>query len=313
MSNHDLNYQLICPQCRNPVPNIVEEFASGDLVCGDCGLVLGDRIIDVRSEWRTFANDDGDDPSRVGAASNPLLDGSQLDTIISKSDGGSGIARDLNKIHGRSTAVKGERNLVQAYKDISSLCDRMGLTKLISDIAKQLYKRVEDEKILRGKSTESIVATCIFIACRQENVPRTFKEIYTYTRVPKREIGRCYRTLSKHLSTNVGAMYSEDLMSRFCSHLDLPMHIQRVAIDITKRAKDLGTLAGKSPVSVAAACIYMVSHLLASPKTPKDIANVAGVSETTIKNSYKSLYKMREQLITPDITKNASLDLLPPP
>lgn len=56
----NLNVKLTCPDCRINPPHIVEEFASGDLVCGDCGLVLGDRIIDTRSEWRTFANDEGD-------------------------------------------------------------------------------------------------------------------------------------------------------------------------------------------------------------------------------------------------------------
>lgn len=56
----NLNVKLICPDCKNDPPQIVEEFASGDLVCGDCGLILGDRIIDTRSEWRTFANDEGD-------------------------------------------------------------------------------------------------------------------------------------------------------------------------------------------------------------------------------------------------------------
>jgi transcription initiation factor TFIIB len=48
----DLAVRLICPECRDPNPNIVEEFGSGDLVCGNCGLVLGDRIVDTRSEWR---------------------------------------------------------------------------------------------------------------------------------------------------------------------------------------------------------------------------------------------------------------------
>ena len=48
----DLNVRLICPECRDPNPKIVEEFSSGDLVCGGCGLVLGDRIVDTRSEWR---------------------------------------------------------------------------------------------------------------------------------------------------------------------------------------------------------------------------------------------------------------------
>lgn len=46
----DLNLRLLCPDCKNDPPNLVEEFASGDLVCGDCGLVVGDKIIDTRSE-----------------------------------------------------------------------------------------------------------------------------------------------------------------------------------------------------------------------------------------------------------------------
>lgn len=51
----DLAVRLICPDCRDPNPNIIEEFSSGDLVCGTCGLVLGDRVVDTRSEWRVSA------------------------------------------------------------------------------------------------------------------------------------------------------------------------------------------------------------------------------------------------------------------
>lgn len=259
--------------------------------------VLGDRIIDTRSEWRTFANDEGDDPSRVGAAANPLLDGNQLDTVISRRDGGSGAAKDLNKVHGRATAVKGERNLVQAYKEISAMCDAISLSKLVSDTAKQLYKRVEDEKLLRGKSSDAIIAACIFIACRQEKVGRTFREICALTRVPKKEIGRCYKALQSKLQTNTTVMNSEDLMSRFCSNLNLPIYVQKTGVELVKRAKELGTLAGKSPISVAAACIYLVSYLYRMAKGTKDIAHVAGVSEVTIKNAYKTLYTERKLLI----------------
>ncbi|KAI9025320.1 cyclin-like protein [Phycomyces nitens] len=296
----NLSVKLICPDCRVDPPQIVEEFASGDLVCGECGLVLGDRIIDTRSEWRTFANDEGDDPSRVGAAANPLLDGNQLDTIISRIDGGTGAARDLNRVHGRATAVRGERNLVQIYKEISAMCDSISLSKLVSDTAKQLYKRVEDEKLLRGKSSDAIVAACIFIACRQENVGRTYREICALTRVTKKEIGRCYKALQSKLQTNTTIMNSEDLMSRFCSNLQLPNYVQKSGVDLVKRAKELGTLAGKSPISVAAACIYLVSYLFKQPKTTREIAHVAGVSEVTIKTAYKSLFAEKERLINLD-------------
>ncbi|EIE77922.1 hypothetical protein G6F57_006045 [Rhizopus arrhizus] len=293
----NLNINLMCPDCKIVPPHIVEEFASGDLVCGDCGLVLGDRIIDTRSEWRTFANDEGDDPSRVGAAANPLLDGNQLDTVISRRDGGTGAAKDLNKVHGRATAIKGERNLVQAYKEIGAMCDSISLSKIVSDTAKQLYKRVEDEKLLRGKSSDAIIAACIFIACRQEKVGRTFREICALTRVPKKEIGRCCKSLQLKLQTNTTIMNSEDLMLRFCSNLQLANYVQKAGIDLVKRVKELGTLAGKSPISVAAACIYLVSYLYRQPKATREIAHVAGVSEVTIKTAYKTLYAEKESLL----------------
>ena len=53
----DLNVALICPDCKENPPNLVEEFSAGDTICGSCGRVLADRIIDTRSEWRTFSND----------------------------------------------------------------------------------------------------------------------------------------------------------------------------------------------------------------------------------------------------------------
>ena len=52
----------------------------------------------TKGSAKTFANDEDDDPSRVGAAMDPLIDGmEQLDTVISFRDGGSGIARELQR------------------------------------------------------------------------------------------------------------------------------------------------------------------------------------------------------------------------
>ncbi|KAJ2826589.1 transcription initiation factor IIB, partial [Coemansia sp. 'formosensis'] len=144
------NVVLECPYCRDKVPNLVDDFASGDCICGNCGLVLGDRIVDTRSEWRTFVNEEGDDPSRVGNAANPFLDGAQLDTLISRNgDNGSGLARDLNRTQGRTTAQRHERNPVQAYKEISALCDAYDMPRTTVDIAKQLYRRAEKDNLLR--------------------------------------------------------------------------------------------------------------------------------------------------------------------
>jgi len=321
----DLAVRLICPECRDPNPNIVEEFGSGDLVCCTCGLVLGDRIVDTRSEWCTFANDEGDDPSRVGAASDPLMEGmEQLETVISFRDGGSGIARELQRAASRSQNARAERNLLTAFRDISNWCDQFSLPRTISDIAKQLYKRSDEEKLLRGKPLEAVLAACIFIACRQAHVPRTFREICNLTRVSKKTLGQCYKALEQAFNLTPGATAHalsssssttgpENLLVRYCNHLDLPPALQSMCSDIIIEARNLGIADGRSPVSIAGGAIYFTSHLMGKPKSAREISTVAGVSEGTIKLVYRLYYAERHKLVKEEWIKDgkANIDLLP--
>lgn len=185
----NLNVKLMCPECRIMPPDIVERFSEGDMVCGNCGLVLGDRIVDTRSEWRTFSNDDqgNDDPSRVGDAGNPLLDSNQLDTMISYGQPGSNLGRDLNRLQSKSNDKK-DTVLQSAFSKISQMCEAFLLPKMVQDAAKEAYKIVYDDRKLKGKSQESIMAAAIFIACRHSGVARTFKEIWALTSVPRRRL-----------------------------------------------------------------------------------------------------------------------------
>jgi transcription initiation factor TFIIB len=315
----EITYKLVCPQCRNPHPNLIEEFAAGDLVCGDCGTVVGDRIIDTRSEWRTFASDSGsggghpDDPSRVGGPGNPLLDRAHLETAISAKDGYTGAARELGRLQGKTSFRPGERSLLAAFRAIGAMCERVGLPRLIADRAKQLYKLVEDERLTRGKVNDGIVAACIYVACRQEKVPRTFKEISALTLVSKKDIGRCYKLLAPLLETRVSSVSMDDFMARFCSHLGLGMDVQRLAVVILQRVAALGVAAGKSPTSIAAAGLFMTCQLLPQArKSPKDIAFISGVSEVTIKNTYKDLLLRKHDLVPSDLVPKSAIDSLTP-
>lgn len=57
----------------HPDAQLIEDYRAGDMICSECGLVVGDRVIDVGSEWRTFSNEkSGVDPSRVGGPGKQL-------------------------------------------------------------------------------------------------------------------------------------------------------------------------------------------------------------------------------------------------
>lgn len=195
----NLNVRLTCRDCREDPPNLFEDHASGDLICASCGLVLQERSIDQSSEWRTFSNDDqgNDDPSRVGDGPNALLNGAQLNTMIAYGDGMK--SKELHRAQNRANLDKGNKQLLQAYKQIGALCDGWQLPPSVADTAKHIYKSADESKMFKGKSSEALIAGCVFLACRRSNVPRSFREVTELTRVSKKEIGRVFKLLESFL------------------------------------------------------------------------------------------------------------------
>lgn len=326
----NLNITLACPECKTYPPDLIERFSEGDIVCGSCGLVLSDRVVDTRSEWRTFSNDDqnGDDPSRVGDASNPLLETEDLSTMISYVPENVRAGRDLNRAQAKSLVDKRDNALLAAYSKISQMCDGYQLPKIVQDGAKEVYKLVYDERDLRGKSQESIMAAAIFMGCRKAKVARTFKEIWALTNVPKKEIGKVFKIMHRIIQNkndNNPDAYSiikdseqttqtsaEDLIRRFCSHLGLPNEITNSAEQIARKCKDSGILAGRSPITIAATVIYMSSLIFDADVTVTKIANKTGVSEGTIKTSFKVMYEDRNELIDPSWANKVRLESFAP-
>ena len=282
------------------------------------GLVLGNRIIDTRSEWRTFSSteESGGDPSRVGAVGDALLGSDHIEsTQIGASDGGSGLSKELSRAHSRLSGFQTDRTVLLAFQDIQAMGERIGLNKIVLDSAKQLFKQVMDRKMMKMKSLDAIMAACIFMACRQQNVSRTFREVYSLTGVSKKEIGRCFKLLEPLVDSPRLAQDSsiESFASRFCSHLQIPPDIKSLCIDLANRASNGGPLSGKSPITIIAASIYFISSISKYPKTKSQIAEAAGCAEITLRHSYSILWKVREDLKTEEWKILSSLDELPIP
>lgn len=123
------------------------------------------RVIDVGSEWRTFSNEkNGVDPSRVGGPENPLLNGSDLTTMIGPGRGDAsydsfGAARYQN----RRTMSSSDRALINAFKEINSMADRINLPRTIVDRANNLFKQVHDGRNLKGTQLFKIIFFVCFV------------------------------------------------------------------------------------------------------------------------------------------------------
>lgn len=303
--------RVSCPE--HPYAPLIEDYRAGDMICQECGLVVGDRVVDVGSEWRTFSNEKSNaDPSRVGGSENPLLNGTDLTTVIGRGTGDASFDESGNaKYHNRKTMSSSDRALVTAFREINNMADRINLTRTIIDRANVMFKQVHDGKTLKGRSNDAIASACLYIACRKEGVPRTFKEICAVSKVSKKEIGKCFKLILKAHETCVELITSGDFMSRFCSHLGFPTSIQRAATHIAKKANELDIVSGRSPVSVAAAAIYMASQASSVKKSQKEVAEVTGVADVTIKQSYNLMLPRAAELFPPGFKFETPVEELP--
>ncbi|KAL2239948.1 UNVERIFIED_CONTAM: Transcription initiation factor IIB-2 [Sesamum indicum] len=291
-----------CPECMRPT-EVVFDHSAGDTVCSECGLVLEAHSIDETSEWRTFANETGEnDPVRVGGPTNPLLADGGLSTVISKPNGLSAdyLTSSLGRWQNRGSNP--DRSIIQAFKTIATMADRLGLVATIKDRANEIYKKVEDQKPLRGRNQDAILAACLYIACRQEDKPRTVKEICSVANgTTKKEIGRAKEFIVKQLelemgqSVEMGTIHAGDFLRRFCSHLSMANQAVKAAQEAVQKSEELDIR--RSPISIAAAIIYIITQLSDDKKLLKDICLATGVAEGTIRNSYKDLYPFASKIV----------------
>ncbi|MHB8566933.1 MAG: transcription initiation factor IIB, partial [Nitrososphaerales archaeon] len=78
-------------------------------------------------------------------------------------------------------------------------------------------------------------------------------------------------------------------VSRIASKARVQERTKRRALEILRRAGEARTSAGKDPMGLAAAALYVACVLEHEAKTQKDLAEAASVTEVTIRNRYKGL------------------------
>eukprot|EP00835_Amoeboradix_gromovi_P005623 NODE_547_length_6851_cov_0.322867.p2 type:complete len:383 gc:universal NODE_547_length_6851_cov_0.322867:5001-3853(-) len=291
--------KLFCSTCNRPPTDVIEDFKQGDLICGDCGLILSDgRLVDSRSEWRNFS-DESANPARAGHAADPILGANrQLDTVISEN----GRGLNLQRIHIRNTANSLDKQLIAGIQELEIMSNQMSLPKRIVDMSKENLRKILEGGFAKGKDPIAVKAVCILIASRQAGVNRSFKEISHSCRVSKKELGRVFKLVDKPLAdsmpevTGVQGVAAEQLLSRYCSQLTLSQKIENMAIFIATKAREVLSLSSRSPLSVASGAILLACHIMGDPTTCRQISGVTGVSDTTIKHILKLMFKNHDTL-----------------
>ena len=284
----------VCPECGGF--QFVEDPSRGELVCTKCGLVLKEDMIDTSQEWRAFDSEQMSRRARSGAPLTFTKHDKGLTTEIGKGLGElykvpakkRAQYYRLTKWHKRLIKSK-DRNLSFALSELQRIVSFLNLPRSIHERIARYYGDAVDKGLVRGRSIESVVAALTYAVSRQFGSPRTLEEISEASGVEKREIGRTYRYIARELKVRILPADPITFVPRFCSMLGLSDKVQAKSIEILRKAKKHDIVSGKGPTGVAAAAIYVACVLAGEKRTQREVADICGITEVTIRNRYKEI------------------------
>lgn len=184
-----------------------------------------------------------------------------------------------------------ERNLALALSRIDRLASGMRLPRTVRETTAVIYRKAALKNLIRGRSIQGVTAASLYAACRQCHVPRTLDEISIIAQMSRKEIGRNYRYISRELKLKLMPTAPKDYISRFCNKLKLSNNVQLKTLEILEYAANQELTSGRGPTGLAAASLYISSVLCGERRTQREVAEIAGVTEVTIRNRYKELVR----------------------
>jgi transcription initiation factor TFIIB len=287
-----------CPECGSE--KVIRDYEAGEIVCMDCGYVVATKLADRGPEWRAFDDEQRAKRTRVGAPMTYTIHDKGLSTMIDWHDrdiygkrlspGQKAQVYRLRKWQRRIRVSDAtERNIAFALSEISKISNGLSLPKNIVETASVIYRKAVKERLIRGRSIQGVTAASIYVACRKCGLPRTLEEIAQASNLNKKEVGRSYRFLIKELNYFIPPLKPSQCITKFSNQLTMPGIVEEIAHKILTTAKDLMLTSGRGPTGIAAAASYIASVLTGERKTQREIAEIAQVTEVTIRNRYKEL------------------------
>ncbi|MFX1321226.1 MAG: transcription initiation factor IIB family protein [Promethearchaeota archaeon] len=287
------NLSNSCPECGGNTISIQEK---GEIVCCQCGLVISERILDVsHSGKRAFTKQEKEMRERTGSPISILLPDMGLSTIIDKSNIKSPDLKRAAKWNSRMTWDK--RNMLIATTELKRIGSNLNLPNHVKKAAIRLYIEAFKRKLLRGRSINGMVAACLYFACRERKIPRTLQEILDQTSVNAKNVRRCYRTIIRELNLKAPSTDPISLIPRFIAELELDAEAEKATIKILQAFTSKFSTSGKDPKGLCAGALYLVCKKNDRKISQKDIANLVGVTEVTLRSRYKELINKLNILI----------------
>jgi len=310
-SDFKQNTKDVCKGCNNY--NLV--YDDGIYYCSHCGISKNKQLSeDIEYRYYGELDNKSSNPERLGMPTNMLLPESSLGSIISSSKSSYNFKKMIQYNSWNSMPYK-ERSQLKVFTEITNKSKISGIPNIIIEQAKIYYKTISENCISRGSNRNGLIASCIYMACRKENVPRSTKEIAAVFNISIQDMTRGIKKFKEIFRLNDinidSAVVSNplDYIDRFCSNLNFSNEIKHISefVAIKSLISENNIVEDNTSPSIAAGSIFLVNTLINNNINKKNLANACKISEVTISKCYKKLYKYRQEILPKEVIEKYNI------
>jgi transcription initiation factor TFIIIB Brf1 subunit/transcription initiation factor TFIIB len=129
---------LTCRECGSE--ELITDYAAGDVICHDCGLVIEGNCIDNSPEWRIFQNDGGGGNQTNPRAEKMSSTGGQITSFV-------GGTAAMYRAHRQVSNTDKNELLAKAFNRIGPMVHQLGLPETVLEKSKEILAYLTEDMV----------------------------------------------------------------------------------------------------------------------------------------------------------------------
>jgi len=278
---------------------LITDTKVGEIMCGSCGMVLVEKIEETCLENHAFTKEEYMKNTRHGPKSSLAFNDMGLSTVI-KSQNIDSAGRPLSgkmrtvfhrlRTWDRNSKQK-NRKFMEPFILLDGVRAKLGLPESVVEESAHIYRKAVTEELIKGRGRSVLISAAIYAACRLTNTPRTLSDVALAANVKKKSLQKTYRLLVRALGLTLDTYDPINFITRIATSVKVHEKTKRDAIEFLVKAKKMEFTAGKHPISMASAVLYLSCVKNNEDVSQAKIAEVAGITTVTLRNRYHVLVK----------------------
>ena len=199
--------------------------------------------------------------------------------------------KKMKKLQNRiRTNSSHERSLSNVLFKINEIATTLNLPKNVLETAAHTYRILAKKKVAKCRSIMGMAGASIYLACRKCGISRSLKEVSKAIGANKRTIAKYYRlVLKENEKEYVPPLSIEKYISKLVNILKVDPKVERIALLLTSKIAKSKIFDGKAPAGLAASFVYISSVICGIQLPQREIAEIAEVTEVTIRNRSREI------------------------